>query len=171
MLHWRQLSRAIQVSTSDSTRAFSDSHSSGETHWRCLGDLHSDIFSLGIYQESFITNDTPFFLADCRRRTFARAYRNDSFTSTVLDRPLRLLKRRLHIELPLDLTDDELLAEPDRLALARGRLSADGWAEGGYNAATWARIRVITSEMIEEIFEYKWTPVTTDVIIELKYVY
>ncbi|KAF2163517.1 hypothetical protein M409DRAFT_57409 [Zasmidium cellare ATCC 36951] len=142
---------------------------SSEVHWRCQGDLHLDIFSLGIYQESQITVDTPFFLAECRRRTYARAYRNDKFISALLDRPPRLLKRRSNVELPLDLTDEELLAEPGELALARGRLTSEGWAQTGcISAATWARIRVVTAEMTEEIFEYRWLPVHPESIIALR---
>ncbi|KAK4501066.1 hypothetical protein PRZ48_006872 [Zasmidium cellare] len=135
----------------------------------CQGDLHLDMYALGIYRERFITIDTPFFLAECRRRTYARAYRNDKFISALLDRPPRLLKRRSNVDFPLDLTDEELLAEPGELALARGRLTPDGWAQSGFiNAATWARCRSITAEMTEEIFEYRWQPITGELIAALK---
>lgn len=127
-----------------------------------MGDLHLDIFVLGINCERFITADTPFFLAECRRRTFARAYRNDKYVATLLDRPPRLLRSRSNTQMPLDLSDDELLADLDGFAMARARLSVDGWSVGSFNAATWARFRFVIAAMTEEIFEYRWRPMTTE---------
>ena len=141
----------------------------GEHTWRCLGDLCSDILTLGVFRESFNDTDTPFFLAECRRKVFAKVYYTDKFISTLFDRPPRLLKRYSNSKWPLDLADGELLAGPAELAEALAKLAPDGWnTEGKFCPSTWARVRCITAEMLEEIYEYNFRPMTVDNITKLK---
>lgn len=114
-------------------------------------------------------NNTPFFLVECRRKVFAKVYYIDKFISTLFDRPPRLLKRHSDSKWPLDLADAEVLAGPAELAQAQAKLTPDGWnAEGKFCASTWARVRCITAEMLEEIYEYNFCPMTADNVAKLK---
>ncbi|EFR02296.1 hypothetical protein MGYG_05294 [Nannizzia gypsea CBS 118893] len=140
-----------------------------ESTWRRLGELYSDILALGIYRELFNVADTPFFLTECRRKVFAKVYYIDKFVSTLFNRPPRLLKRYSDSKWPLDLTDAEVLAGTVELAEARAKLTPDGWnTEGKFCASSWARVRCITAEMLEEIYKYNLRPMTVENITKLK---
>lgn len=139
--------------------------------WRRLGDLYSDITAFGLHREAFNTTQTPFFLAEVRRKVFAKAYHRDQFVATLFDRPPRLLRRHSDCKWPLDLADSEILGNPFGSGDAQAKLTSDGWSsEGKFNPSTWARVRFLTGEMLEEILEYKCRPMTADSIQELKYV-
>jgi hypothetical protein len=141
----------------------------GEHTWRCLGDLHSDITALGIYRESFIATNTPFFLAEYRRKVFAKAYHKDKVLASLFDRPPRLLRRYSDTMMPLDLTDMEILANPTELLEARDKLNSDGWnSEERFCASTWTRVRFILAELLEEVLEYKFHAITTETVVKLK---
>lgn len=46
----------------------------GDSHpnvWRSIGDLTSDVYILGIHRESKVASGTPFWLAECRRKSWA----------------------------------------------------------------------------------------------------
>jgi hypothetical protein len=134
-----------------------------------LGDLCSDITALGIHYETLSATDVPFFLVECRRKVFAKAYYTDKFLATLFDRPPRLLKRYSDTQLPLDLTDAELLADTAVLIEARRQLTRDGWStEEKFCASTWTRVRYLLAEMLEEILEYKYHPMTIENISALK---
>ncbi|KAI0883873.1 uncharacterized protein GGS22DRAFT_195046 [Annulohypoxylon maeteangense] len=114
--------------------------------WRRLGDLATDLFALGLHREStYSTDTTPFFLAECRRKTFATAYHNDKFFMAVFNRPPRIPARFVDFNLPLDLSEDEIFAtSSEMLEQARSKLSLDGWGtDGGYRATTWARFQLL----------------------------
>lgn len=102
--------------------------------------------------------ETPFFLADLRRKTFWRAHQLDFY-----DRPPRITSRYSDCKLPLDLADDELCAEPAELILARQKLTPDGWnPEGMYTSTAWTRVRSVLSTIREDMFEYKFKPMTAE---------
>jgi hypothetical protein len=139
----------------------------GEIVWRKLGDFNSDIFALGIHRESFNTVDTPFFLAECRRRIFARAYHYDKFMASLFDRPPRVSKRYSDCEMPLNLSDEDVLAEPVVLEKACRRLTDDGWnTDEVFLPSSWTRVRSLTAELREEILEFH--TMTADRIARLK---
>ncbi|KAK5111350.1 hypothetical protein LTR62_005190 [Meristemomyces frigidus] len=126
-----------------------------EEVWRGIGDLSSDILTLGYHKEASVTKDAPFFLAETRRRTYMKTYCLDMAVSSLFDRPLRLSRRFSDIQLPLDLPDAAVTAPPDELGAAREHLSPDGWnTTGAYNPASFLRMRVITAQIKEEILEH-----------------
>lgn len=46
----------------------------GDSHantWRALGDMTTDVYMMGINRESKVTANAPFWLAECRRRSWA----------------------------------------------------------------------------------------------------
>ena len=141
----------------------------GEIVWRKLGDLTSDIFAHGIHRESCGASNTPFFLVECRRRVFARVYHYDKSMASIFDRPPRVLKRYSDCEIPLNLSDEEVLSEPVVLDEARRRLTEDGWnTEEKYFSSTWTRIRYLTAGLREEILEGELHTMTADRIARLQ---
>ncbi|KAJ5213333.1 hypothetical protein N7449_000502 [Penicillium cf. viridicatum] len=135
--------------------------------WRRVGDLATDLLALGLNREA--TNSaTPFFLAECRRRTFARAYYLDKVFAAVFNRPPRIAARYADCKLPLDLSDDELFTS-EKLEQAKYNLTQDGWnTDGKYRAATWARIRYILAEFREETVEYQFRSIQPADAIKLR---
>ncbi|KAK4497697.1 hypothetical protein PRZ48_010350 [Zasmidium cellare] len=134
-------------------------HIEGDTSppvYRRLGDMATYIYEFGIQRESLLTRNTPFFLAECRRKLFAAAYQFDKFISALLDRPPRILRRFSDVKRPLDLTDDELLVSQSE-DQARMNLSPDGWSDKTrYIPATWHRLRYMLGSFREEILEYNY---------------
>lgn len=65
--------------------------------------------------------------------------------------------------MPLDLSDDQILAEPSELDQIRSTLTEHGWSsQGNYSSSTWARLRYIFSLLREELLEYLWRPLQLD---------
>lgn len=137
--------------------------------WHLLGDLSSDIYNLGVHQEASITSGAPFFLAECRRRCFAKSYHLDSLLSSLFNRPPRILRRFADCKLPLNLSEEELLADPVRVEQACSKLSSDGWnPEGTYFPTTAIRLRYLTGEIREEVAAYEGRPMTRENLAELQ---
>jgi Fungal specific transcription factor domain len=111
----------------------------------------------------------PFFLSQYRKRVFAKAYYTDKFIATILDRPPRLLKRYSDTTWPLDLGDTKILASAEELEEACQSLTEEGWNRPGtFCASTWARLRYIIAQMLEQILEYNFQPLTTENAAKLR---
>ncbi|EXJ86772.1 hypothetical protein A1O3_03726 [Capronia epimyces CBS 606.96] len=118
--------------------------------------LQQYVHEFGIQRESSITRNTPFFVAECRRKTFAASFQFDKFVSALVDRPPRLLKRFSDCRMPLDLNDEELLSSETE-EQARASLTADGWSPKiRYIPATWHRLRYMIGTLREEVLEYNY---------------
>lgn len=128
--------------------------------WRRLGDLTSDVYASGMHREDTLQKDAPFFLADLRRRTFAKVYQTDKTTATFFDCPPRILRRFSDTRMPLDLKDDELLADGPELQEALSRLTPEGWNLGGgsWECSTWVRLRCILGPWREQVMESAYYP-------------
>lgn len=127
--------------------------------WRLVGDLATDLLALGLNREAtYAPERTPFFLAECRRRCFVTEYYLEKMFGLVFNLPSRITPQFVDVNLPLDLSDEEIFADtPEALEEAKSRLTDDGWnTDGKYRAATWARLRYILSQFREEIVEYQF---------------
>jgi hypothetical protein len=126
----------------------------GPPAWRRLGELATQIYALGLHKESNGSH-LPVFVLEIRRRVFGAAYNLDKTISTFLGRPLRLSKRHTDIKHPLDLSDEELVSDPQTLELACQSLDAEGWnTKGLYLRASWIRLRSMSSRFREEILDF-----------------
>ena len=140
-----------------------------EQVWRLLGDLSSDIYSMGVHREASITANTPFFLAECRRKTFHKAFYLDISLSSTFSRPPRILRRYSDCRMPLNLADEEVLAGPLELEQAYTKLSPEGWnQEGKYFPTSSIRLRSMAAQVREAILEYELRPMTNEAIAELE---
>lgn len=97
--------------------------------WRRLGDMAATLSAFGLHQEPV---NVPFFLGEMRRRTMVAAYTVDKSLATFLGRPPLICWRYCDIQMPLDLSWDEIHAEPAEREAAIANLSSDGWNKEGY---------------------------------------
>ncbi|RAL08021.1 uncharacterized protein BO97DRAFT_446425 [Aspergillus homomorphus CBS 101889] len=136
--------------------------------WRRVGDLATDLLALGLNREATYSA-TPFFLAECRRRTFVRAYYLDKVFASVFNRPPRITARHADCSLPLDLSDEVLFTSQEEIDQAKQKLTQDGWnTDGMHRIATWARIRYILAEFREETVEYQFRPLHVSDFMKLR---
>jgi hypothetical protein len=135
----------------------------GPNVWRRLGDLATDVYALGIHRESTHAGKMPFFLSECRRRTFAAAYHVDKLICTFFERPPRILRRFSDCKMPLDLLDDEVLADTNKAEQKGLQLNPEGWSHvARFSSSTWARIRYVLGVFREEILELPFRPFTAE---------
>ena len=125
-----------------------------------MGSLISDSYAMGIHREQQLRANAPFFLAELRRRLFAKFYHVDKVISTWFDRPARILRRYSDTRMPLDLTDEDLLSDGPQLAEARSQLEPDGWnlVNSSFKTTVWARTRYILGPVREKILECAYLP-------------
>ncbi|PWY82157.1 hypothetical protein BO70DRAFT_336493 [Aspergillus heteromorphus CBS 117.55] len=121
--------------------------------WRALGDLSTIIFTLGFNQPAS-DNDTPFWLSEMRKRLMGASISFDKQLATFLGRPPRISSRFCNTTLPLDLSFEEIVAEPSIRDAAISKLDANGWNTDGSTAkAMWARIPLLMGHVREDILE------------------
>lgn len=78
----------------------------------------------------------------------------DKQLATFLGRPPRISWRYCDVQLPLDISYDELMAEPSVRDAAISKLDANGWNTAGSLAkAAWTRIALLTGYIREDILE------------------
>ncbi|KAJ5187961.1 Transcription factor [Penicillium cf. griseofulvum] len=121
--------------------------------WRKLGDLSTTVFALGLHQDS--STKAPFFLSEMRKRTMVAAYSTDKVLATFLGRPPLISWRYCDIQMPLDLSVEEIFADSVVRNAAIARLDEkSGWnLESSLVKGTWPRIALITSVLREKVLE------------------
>lgn len=129
----------------------------GDAHyaaWQRTGEVCDAIVALGLHQGNRVDAETPFFLAELRKKLFISAYGHDKVVATFLGRPPRLSQRYCHMEYPLDLSDDELFLQGDELDAVLSALDEGGWnTSGNLNRATWLRVWFWHCQLREDILE------------------
>lgn len=109
---------------------------------------------MGLHQGNQVDDETPFFLAEWRKKIFMSAYGHDKSIATFLGRPPRLSYRYCKMEQPLDLSDDQLFLEGPELDAALSTLDANGWnTTGNLNRTTWKRVWFQHCRIREDILE------------------
>ncbi|PWY88237.1 C6 transcription factor [Aspergillus heteromorphus CBS 117.55] len=120
--------------------------------WRKLADLSTTVFTLsrGPSEEK----RSPFFLLELRKRLVAGAYSIDKQLATFLGRPPQISWRYYDVQFPLDLSYDEILAEPKVRETAISKLDKTGWnTQGIVGKAAWMRIALLIGSTREQILE------------------
>lgn len=126
---------------------------SGPPSWRRVGELVNQIYAIGLHRESN-TSSLPPWLLETRRRLCCASYMQDKIIATFLGRPIGMSKRHINTRMPLDLSDDALMAPEDRYTSIVQTLDENGWAKDQYNRASWVRLRYISSQFLEEILDF-----------------
>ncbi|KAF1816045.1 hypothetical protein P152DRAFT_108813 [Eremomyces bilateralis CBS 781.70] len=122
--------------------------------WNRSGETFNTAIALGLHQKLEPDKDIPFFLVELRKRTFVASYSSDKALSTFFGRPPRLIKRYCMLQVPLDLSDHDLVSEGEELRQALASLDSEGWNTSGIiNRGTWARTYLYVSMIREDILE------------------
>jgi len=137
--------------------------------WQRLGDLFTDIFSMGIYREPQHPEQVPFFLQETRRKIFAAAYKSDKTLATYLGRSPRIPKQYTYVRPPLDISDQTLVAKGLALDRVLSSLDANEWnTEGSMWPAGFICLRNTTCTLREEILELSLGNDRHDMVRSLK---
>ena len=126
--------------------------------WRRHGGMASAVTALGLHREpesaySPSTNHC-FLVAEHRRRLFCYFFSLDKQLSTFMGRPPALSRRYSTCKMPLDLTDEQMMAEGQELDKIKTRLDANGWNTDGIVSPNrifraWMCLSVIRDEILE----------------------
>ncbi|EED22275.1 chromatin structure remodeling complex protein RSC3, putative [Talaromyces stipitatus ATCC 10500] len=134
--------------------------------WQKLGDLSTITYAIGLHRPSSnLEEKCPFFLAEIRKRVLACAYSLDKELATTLGLPPRICSRYCCIELPLDLSYEEIIATPSEVEQALQSLDPNGWnIKGSLTLEVRLRIALLTSFMRENILELSMSHQTDDLL-------
>lgn len=136
---------------------------SGAPSWRRFGDLASQLYALGLHREPTAPN-VPKWLLQIRRRVFSTCFLQDKTLSTFLGRPIRLSKRHTDMNMPLNLDDEDIMADEETLSRAIASLDENGWnTERRYLRTSWVRMRFISATYREEILDVALSKVDENV--------
>ncbi|KAJ5343179.1 uncharacterized protein N7506_003003 [Penicillium brevicompactum] len=124
---------------------------------RRIGGLAKDIFALGLNREATYSSESiPFFLAECRRKTFSAAYYLDKLIAIFFNQPPRISIRHSDCKPPLDLSDEQIFGLSFDDPAMESIVDHDGWnRNGGFRSTTWARVRYTFAQFREHLVEYQ----------------
>ncbi|KAF2265082.1 hypothetical protein CC78DRAFT_211996 [Lojkania enalia] len=137
------------------TVVYNSLHAKGSyCNWQKSGYLATALMAYGLHQEIKVDDKTPFFMAEFRKRLFICCYEVDKFTASFVGRPPRLPRQYCRIQLPLDLSDAQVMSDGLDLNDAVEELDGDGWNQRGMiQRCTFARIFAWNALITEEILE------------------
>ncbi|KAI7189735.1 hypothetical protein KC316_g5281 [Hortaea werneckii] len=102
----------------------------GDAHyaaWQRTGEMLDAVIAMGLHQGNNVNAETPFWLAQLRKKIFVSAYGRDKVSATFLGRPPRLSYRYCKMEEPLDIPDELLFVEGLEPAALLARVDNNGW--------------------------------------------
>ena len=93
-------------------------------------------------------------VSEFRRRLFCYVFITDKELATLMGRPPALSRRYTTCQIPLDLSDDELMAEGEELETTIKRLDLNGWSTSGKIypntvCRAWMSMNLIRDEILE----------------------
>lgn len=93
-------------------------------------------------------------ITELHKRQFARVFVREKTVASLTGRPPLLGRRHSTCQLPLDLSDEQLMADEPELSNIKSKLDANGWnTSGELYASTWARALLLMSLVREEVLE------------------
>ncbi|GAB7354732.1 hypothetical protein MBLNU459_g5146t1 [Dothideomycetes sp. NU459] len=121
--------------------------------WQRMGETCDLAVLMGMHQAQERDPHVSFFVDQMRRSMFVEIFGHDKSLATFLGRPPRLSHRYCHLELPLDLGDDELLLHGQELQDVVSKLK-DGWnTSNRFSRNTWRRVWSYYLRNREDILE------------------
>lgn len=121
--------------------------------WSRFSDVCNTAVELGLHKEKRVDTQTPFFLCELRIRLFETIYAHDKGVSTYLGRPPRISYRHCVIQLPSDLSDDEICGDHTVLTTALAGLENGYATQGKITRTTRRRASLIHYSIREDILE------------------
>ncbi|KAH7130564.1 hypothetical protein B0J11DRAFT_254779 [Dendryphion nanum] len=136
------------------------------SNYQCSGYLYQALVAFGLHQEIKVDDNTPFFITELRKRLFVCAYENDKYSSSFAGRPPRLTRYYCLIQIPLDLTDAQLMSDGLDLDRALANLDGEGWNQRGIiQRCTFTRIFATNALITEEILEISLGALSSEEIV------
>jgi hypothetical protein len=118
------------------------------------GEVNNAVVAKGLHQEIHADARTPFFLAQIRKWAFVQVYGVEVSIASFLGRPPRLSYRHCTIDMPLDLTEREIVYEGPKLQAALKALDGNGWnLHGTTTRITWMRTWIRFAPRREDILD------------------
>ncbi|KAH7066564.1 hypothetical protein FB567DRAFT_542217 [Paraphoma chrysanthemicola] len=117
-------------------------------------NLANALLSSNLHQEIKVDDRTPFFMSELRKRLFTCAYDNDKYAASFGGRPPRLTRQYCTLQIPLDLSDAQIMSQGKDLEDALYDLDGQGWNQhGAVQRSTFARLSSMNALITEEILE------------------
>lgn len=114
----------------------------------------SSVTALGLHREPKEEYPDTFLASELRKRQFVGVFVTDKTMAAMSGRPPLLSRRYTTCQLPLDISDDDLIAEEPRLSEMKSKLDLQGWNTlGEVYPSTWARGLLLMSIIREEVLE------------------
>lgn len=121
--------------------------------WVRFSEVCNVAVELGLHKEQHVDARTPYFLWELRIRLFGAIYVHDKYVSTYLGRPPRISYRHCVIQLPTDLSDDEVCSSQAELVNTVEKLNGGYATSGNLGRATLRRAAMPHFIIREEILE------------------
>lgn len=122
--------------------------------WKRHGSLVSSVTALGLHREPKEDYPENFMASELRKRQFIGVFVTDKTMAAMSGRPPLLSRRYSTCQLPLDISEDELIAEEPRLSEIKSKLDSHGWnTSGEVYPSTWARGLLLMNIIREEVLE------------------
>ena len=140
-----------------------EKHSQLENIRKADGD--SATTAIGLHREadsaySPISRMSPsFMVSEFRRRLFCYVFVGDKQLATFMGRPPALSRRYVTCHMPLDLSDEQMMAEGEELEKFKSRLDSNGWnTDGKCYSHTITRACMMLAMIRDEILELSLGP-------------
>ncbi|RYP14836.1 hypothetical protein DL767_010374 [Monosporascus sp. MG133] len=118
------------------------------------GAENNTVIMMGLHQGIEANDKVPFFLAEQRKRALSGIYSSEVGLAAFLGRPPRLSYRHITLELPLDLSEAQLMLGRDEIAAVTANLDKDGFSQvGRMERVTWLRAWVRFACRREDILD------------------
>jgi hypothetical protein len=119
-----------------------------------------------LHEEIVVNDATPFFIAEMRKRLFVCAYENDKYSAVYHGRPPRLTRTYCLLQIPLDLSDSQIMLQGQELEDAITALDNSGWNKGAtIHRCTFSRLFVANASLTESILEISMGSLPEDEVL------
>lgn len=126
----------------------------GACCWRFHAESLALVTFLGLRAEANAASDRPTLASEHRRRLAAKTFSRGKVLVVFTGRPPLTGRRYVSTPLPLDLSDEDLLADKATLARAVQSLDSKGWnTKGEVYSATLLRARTVSAFIRDELVE------------------
>lgn len=96
--------------------------------YQASGEEVNAVIAMGLHQKIEANDELPIFLAETRKLVFVLVYTSEIGFAAFLGRPPRLSYRYSSLELPLDITEAQLMLGKDEIAtIVRNTIDKDGF--------------------------------------------
>ncbi|KAF2014483.1 hypothetical protein BU24DRAFT_215006 [Aaosphaeria arxii CBS 175.79] len=142
-------------------------HSKGSYYnWQRSSYVCQALIAFGLHQKIEVDDQTPFFIAEFRKRVFISQYDNDKYSASFVGRPPRLTRQYCLLQFPLDLTDAQIMSDGFALEYALTNLDQEGWnTHGSIQRCTISRVFAANALLMEETLEISLGLLSTEEIL------